>query len=123
MLVQSVLVPVQRSAVSVSLNRIIFLVTMVPLFLIGLALVYVTRPRRAANLLWLPFIYAYWMIQNALAFYAFLQILFRRPKKWTKTMKNGVTCNPETEKSLNNQRQSQKPHDCCYSDILIDHKP
>lgn len=92
MLLQSFVVPVPQDFVFATVNQITFLVTMFPLFLIGVALIYVTKPRRAGNLLWLPFIYAYWILQDFLAFYAFLQIVLRRPKKWTKTVKNGVTC-------------------------------
>jgi len=92
MLLQAFLVPVPQDFVFITVNQITFLITMVPLSLIGVALIYVTKPRSAGNLLWLPFIYAYWILQNFLAFYAFLQIVFRRPKKWTKTVKNGVTC-------------------------------
>jgi len=93
MLLQTLLVPVQQNFVFVSVNQIVFLITMVPLFLIGVALIYVTKPRRVANLFWLPFIYAYWILQNVLAFYALLQIVFRRPKKWTKTVKTGTVTN------------------------------
>jgi len=92
MLLQTLLVPVQQNFVFVTVNQITFLITMIPLFLIGVALIYVTKPRRTANLLWLPFIYTYWVLQNFLALYAFLQIVFRRPRKWTKTVKNGVVC-------------------------------
>jgi cellulose synthase/poly-beta-1,6-N-acetylglucosamine synthase-like glycosyltransferase len=100
MLLQNFLVPVQQNFVFINVNQITFLITMIPLFLIGVALVYVTKPRRAANLLWLPFIYAYWILQNVLAFYAFLQIVFKRPKKWTKTVKNGITCSRDFKETL-----------------------
>ena len=100
MLLQTLLVPVQQNFVFVTVNQIIFLITMIPLFLIGVALIYVTKPRRTANLLWLPFIYAYWTLQNVLAFYALLQIVFRRPKKWTKTVKNGMTCSRDFKEIL-----------------------
>jgi len=86
------LLPVQQNFFLTTVNQITFIITMIPLFLIGVALIYITKPRRTANLLWLPFIYAYWILQNFLASYAFLQIAFGRPKKWTKTVKNGITC-------------------------------
>jgi len=66
------------------------LVNTVTLLLIGAALIYLTRPRRMKNLLWLPFVYAYWMVQNLVALYAFIQILLKRPRKWMKTAKTGV---------------------------------
>ena len=65
-------------------------VNTVMLLLIGTSLVYLTKPRKTRNLLWLPFVYAYWMIQNLVALYAFLQLLFNRPRNWNKTSKTGA---------------------------------
>ncbi|MEM3703328.1 MAG: glycosyltransferase family 2 protein [Candidatus Bathyarchaeia archaeon] len=56
----------------------------------GLALAYISKPRRLANLLWLPFIYFYWSLQAFIALYAALLILLRRPQKWIKTEKTGT---------------------------------
>lgn len=56
----------------------------------GLALVCVTRPMRISNLLWLPFIYAYWGFQSLIAMYAIGQIVLRRPSSWSKTTRSGV---------------------------------
>jgi cellulose synthase/poly-beta-1,6-N-acetylglucosamine synthase-like glycosyltransferase len=67
----------------------------------GLALIYISKPRNVKNLLWLPFIYAYWSVQTFLAFYAAFQIVLRRPRRWLKTEKKGVVANPEF--SLNSQ--------------------
>ena len=58
-------------------------------FICGLALVYVSRPWRLANLLWLPFLYFYWSLQCFIAFYAFLLNVFRRRRSWVKTEKSG----------------------------------
>jgi len=66
------------------------LLTTVTLFLIGIGLFYLTKPRKITNLLWLPFVYAYWSIQNLIALYALIQIVLKRPRRWTKTMKTGV---------------------------------
>ena len=63
------------------------------LFLIGLALLYVTRPRKITSLLWLPFVYAYLSVQSLIALYAVFQIVLRRPKNWVKTAKTGVISN------------------------------
>jgi cellulose synthase/poly-beta-1,6-N-acetylglucosamine synthase-like glycosyltransferase len=100
MLLQSFVVSVPQNFAFTAVNQITFLITVVPLFLIGVALIYVTKPRRAANLLWLPFIYAYWVLQNFLALYALLLIVFRRPRKWIKTVKNGTTCSREFKERL-----------------------
>lgn len=57
--------------------------------LCGLALIWLSKPRRLSNLLWLPFLYGYWCLQAFLALYAVGLILLRRPKKWLKTDKQG----------------------------------
>jgi cellulose synthase/poly-beta-1,6-N-acetylglucosamine synthase-like glycosyltransferase len=56
----------------------------------GFALVYVTKPRKARNVLWLPFVYLYWSLQAFIALYAVLLIIFRRPKRWSKTDRTGT---------------------------------
>ncbi|MEM2129497.1 MAG: glycosyltransferase family 2 protein, partial [Candidatus Bathyarchaeia archaeon] len=66
------------------------LATTATLFVCGLALVYVSKPVRVSNLLWLPFIYFYWCLQAFIALYAALLILLRRPPVWVKTEKKGV---------------------------------
>lgn len=75
--------------VLVAMSRLTLLLTTVTLLIAGIALMYVTKPRRAKNLLWLPFIYAYWSLQSILTTYAFFQVIFRRPKSWVKTTKTG----------------------------------
>jgi len=64
--------------------------TSVMLIVCGLALAYISRPRKLTNLLWLPFIYIYWSLQSFIALYAVLLILLRRPQRWIKTEKTGV---------------------------------
>ena len=60
----------------------------------GFALIYVSKPRRVSNLLWLPFVFAYWFIQAFIALYAGLLSLLRRPKRWLKTEKKGTIADP-----------------------------
>ena len=60
------------------------------ILLCGFALIYVTKPRRPSNLLWLPFVYGYWFIQGFIALYAGILSLLRRPKPWVKTEKEGI---------------------------------
>lgn len=60
----------------------------------GFALIYVSKPRRVSNLLWLPFVFAYWFIQAFIALYARLLSLLRRPKRWLKTEKKGTIADP-----------------------------
>jgi cellulose synthase/poly-beta-1,6-N-acetylglucosamine synthase-like glycosyltransferase len=66
------------------------IITTLMLLVCGLALIYASKPRRIANLLWLPFIYFYWSLQAFIAFYAVLLILLRRPRRWLKTEKSGT---------------------------------
>lgn len=65
------------------------------LFLLaGLVLIYYSKPKNAKNLLWLPFVFGYWLVQSFLAIYAGLLILFRRPRRWIRTEKSGNLSNP-----------------------------
>jgi cellulose synthase/poly-beta-1,6-N-acetylglucosamine synthase-like glycosyltransferase len=66
------------------------LTTTLTMLLCGFALIYITKPRRIKNILWLPFIYFYWSLQAFIALYAALLIFLRRPRRWTKTDKKGV---------------------------------
>ena len=52
---------------------------------IGVALACMTKPFRLRNVLWLPFIYAYWGFQSFIAVYALFEILLRRKRRWRKT--------------------------------------
>ncbi|MBT0158550.1 glycosyltransferase family 2 protein [Candidatus Bathyarchaeota archaeon A05DMB-2] len=61
------------------------------LFVCGLAMVYITKPRSVKNILWLPFVYCYWSLQAFIALYAALLIFLRRPRQWTKTDKKGAS--------------------------------
>jgi len=65
-------------------------ITTLTLLICGFALIYVSRPKRVRNLLWLPFIFGYWCLQAFIALHAALLILMRRPKIWLKTEKKGV---------------------------------
>jgi cellulose synthase/poly-beta-1,6-N-acetylglucosamine synthase-like glycosyltransferase len=69
--------------------------TYILLLLAGFALIYVSKPKRAKNLMWLPFVFGYWCVQSFVAFYAALLILFRRPRQWRKTEKSGFVASPE----------------------------
>ena len=89
----SLVVPLKPDFVSLFLANVTSLLTVVLLGLAGVAMIYTTKPRRLRNLLWIPFLYLYWIVQNFIAFYALMQILLRRPKTWLKTEKNGVIAN------------------------------
>jgi cellulose synthase/poly-beta-1,6-N-acetylglucosamine synthase-like glycosyltransferase len=57
---------------------------------IGVALTFVVKPFRLRNVLWLPFIYAYWGFQSFIAMYALFEIALRRKRRWRKTAHLGV---------------------------------
>jgi cellulose synthase/poly-beta-1,6-N-acetylglucosamine synthase-like glycosyltransferase len=76
-----------------TMMKLMTITSTLTMFVCGLALVYVSKPRRAANLLWLPFIYFYWSLQAFIALYAALLILLRRSRKWEKTDKKGIVNN------------------------------
>jgi len=68
---------------------LVITLTAVTLFSVGIALVFMERPVRLRNIVWVPFIYLYWSIEMVIAGWAFLQILFRRRRVWRKTVKRG----------------------------------
>jgi len=59
------------------------------LALAGAVMIYSSKPRRLRSVLWLPFVYFYWFVQNFIAAFALLQIVFRRPRNWSRTRKTG----------------------------------
>jgi len=63
--------------------------TLFILGLVGVALACVVKPLRLRNVLWLPFIYAYWGFQSFIALYALFEIALRRKRRWRKTEHSG----------------------------------
>jgi cellulose synthase/poly-beta-1,6-N-acetylglucosamine synthase-like glycosyltransferase len=76
------------------LSAFSMITTSILILLCGIALIYVTKPMRLKNLLWLPFVFCYWMIQGFIAFYAGMQSLLRRPANWLRTEKSGAVNDP-----------------------------
>ena len=93
--VSSFFVPLNPDFAFFLLANVTTLFTFLLLALAGVAMIFVEKPRKVSNIVWLPFIYCYWFIQNFVASYALLQILLRRPRKWEKTAKTGNTSNFE----------------------------
>jgi len=89
----TVLAPFPLSLVLQFVAQFTALITTLTLFVCGLALIYSSKPRKAVDVLWLPFIYVYWSLQSFIALYAMLLIVLRRPKRWIKTEKKGVVAN------------------------------
>jgi hypothetical protein len=56
---------------------------------VGVWLAFFAKPFKMRNLMWLPFIYAYWAFQSVIAVYALLEIALRRKRRWRKTEHSG----------------------------------
>jgi cellulose synthase/poly-beta-1,6-N-acetylglucosamine synthase-like glycosyltransferase len=89
----SFFIPLNPDVAFSLLCNVTTLFTFVLLALAGAAMIFAEKPRKISNVVWLPFIYCYWFIQNFVASYALLQILLRRPRRWEKTEKTGKTTN------------------------------
>jgi cellulose synthase/poly-beta-1,6-N-acetylglucosamine synthase-like glycosyltransferase len=68
---------------------LVIALTAVSLVSIGVALAASEKPIKPQNILWIPFIYVYWLLQMFIAGWAFLKFAFRTKRDWTKTAKNG----------------------------------
>ena len=86
----TLLVPIEYDPVFTVMTQVLTLFTTATLLLVGVALVYDTKPRKMRNLLWLPYIYIYWSLQTFIIAYALIQIMLKRPRKWVKTKKTGA---------------------------------
>jgi cellulose synthase/poly-beta-1,6-N-acetylglucosamine synthase-like glycosyltransferase len=59
-------------------------------FLIGLLLAASQKPFKFRNLVWVPFIYTYWILQSFVACWAVIQLCSNKERVWKKTEKVGV---------------------------------
>ena len=85
----------------VGFTGIVIALTAVSLVSIGVGLTASEKPIKIRNLAWIPSIWAYWMLQMFIAGYAFLKLIFRRKRVWSKTLKKGfITPNLATKKPL-----------------------
>ena len=75
--------------------------TLLFLALAGLSLVFVSRPLKLVNLIWLPLIYMYWGLQSFIALNAVFLIAFRRPSRWNKTQRSGKVTSEDAKKIAN----------------------
>lgn len=71
------------------LTGIVIALTAVSLVSIGVGLTASEKPIKIRNLAWIPSIWAYWMLQMCIAGWAFLKLIFRRKRVWSKTPKKG----------------------------------
>ena len=80
----------------IGFTGIVIALTAVSLFSIGIGLTASEKPIKLRNLLWIPSIYVYWLMQMCIAGWAFVKLVFRRKRVWSKTVKKGfVTSNSE----------------------------
>jgi cellulose synthase/poly-beta-1,6-N-acetylglucosamine synthase-like glycosyltransferase len=84
------LMPFPLGALLLAMAQLAAFGATVLVILSGAALIYSSKPRRIASVLWLPFIYFYWSLQAFIASYAVIIILLRRPRNWSKTEKRGL---------------------------------
>jgi len=73
----------------INFTGLVIALTAVSLVSVGVGLIASERPVKLRNLLWVPAIYGYWLIQMCIAGWAFLKLIFRRKKVWNKTVKKG----------------------------------
>lgn len=105
MAIYTFFIPIQPDLIFTIMAQLISLLTVISLLLIGIAITYVAKPRKMVNLLSLPFIYVYWSAQTFMASYALVQIILKRPKKWTKTLRTGAAT--DALKIMDKQRTSK----------------
>ena len=83
-----------QSSPILGLTGLVIALTAVSLVSVGVALTASERPIKIQNLLWIPSIYAYWLLQVFIAGWAFLKLVLRRKRVWSKTAKKGfITTN------------------------------
>jgi cellulose synthase/poly-beta-1,6-N-acetylglucosamine synthase-like glycosyltransferase len=78
-----------QSTPVLDITGLVIALTAVSLISVGIAVAAAEKPLKARNILWIPCIYAYWMLQMIIAGWAFLKLVFRRKRVWTKTVKKG----------------------------------
>lgn len=78
-----------QSTPIINLTGLVIALTAISLVSIGIALTASERPIKFKNILWIPSIYVYWLIQIFIAGWAFIKLVFRRKRVWSKTAKKG----------------------------------
>ncbi|MEM3871159.1 MAG: glycosyltransferase [Nitrososphaeria archaeon] len=67
-----------------------YLIIIATLLSIILTVACLEKPLNLRNLMLTPFVYIYWILQSIIALKCFLEIIFRRPREWLKTEKEGI---------------------------------
>ena len=92
-----VLVFLSQTTPIINFTGLVIAVTAVSLISIGIGLMASEKPIKPKNILWIPSIYLYWLMQMCIAGWAFLKLVFRSKREWSKTAKNGSLA-PNTAK-------------------------
>lgn len=83
----------------IDFTGLVIALTAVSLVSIGIALTASEKPIKPKNILWIPSIYVYWLLQMFIAGWAFLKLLFRRKRVWSKTARIGSITDNDTSKT------------------------
>ena len=78
----------------INFTGLVIVLTAVSLVTLGFGLTAAEKPIKLRNLLWVPSIYLYWLVQITIAGWAFVKLITRRKRVWDKTVKKGfITTN------------------------------
>jgi cellulose synthase/poly-beta-1,6-N-acetylglucosamine synthase-like glycosyltransferase len=75
----------------INFTGLVIALTAVSLVSLGFGLMGAEKPIKLRNLLWVPSIYLYWLVQITIAGWAFVKLITRRKRVWDKTAKKGFT--------------------------------
>ncbi len=77
----------------INFTGLVIALTAASIISIGVALIASEKPIKPRNILWIPSIYLYWLLQMVIAGWAFLKLVFKRKRVWSKTVKSGTFAN------------------------------
>jgi cellulose synthase/poly-beta-1,6-N-acetylglucosamine synthase-like glycosyltransferase len=78
----------------INFTGLVIALTAVTLVSLGIGLTAAEKPIKLRNMLWIPSIYLYWLVQMTIAGWAFVKLVTRRKRVWDKTVKKGfITTN------------------------------
>jgi cellulose synthase/poly-beta-1,6-N-acetylglucosamine synthase-like glycosyltransferase len=84
-----VIVFLSQSTPIINFTGLVIALTAVSLVSIAIGLIASEKPIKPKNILWIPSIYLYWLMQMCIAGWAFLKLVTRSKREWSKTAKNG----------------------------------
>jgi cellulose synthase/poly-beta-1,6-N-acetylglucosamine synthase-like glycosyltransferase len=85
-----------QSTPVLNFTGLVIALTAVSLFSVGIALTASEKPIKPQNIIWIPCVYVYWLVQMVIAGWAFLKLVFRGKRDWTKTAKTGSVASKTT---------------------------